>query len=146
MEGYKGEVELIRGIGRTNGRFVSLSESPANGDQHALLCFYIDDILVYSNPKFDFCNTSSIDIVSKNSSEIKLYPNPSNHSITVEFLDNQGVDTFKIFDTKGSLVKTYEVGGKNEIEVQVQGFEKGVYVYNAILKNNQTLSGRIIIK
>jgi hypothetical protein len=77
-------------------------------------------------------------------SNIKVYPNPSNHSVTVEFLEDTDVDAFKIFDTKGSLIKIYEVRGKHKIEVQ--NLEKGTYVYSAILPNNQKLSGKIIIK
>ena len=77
-------------------------------------------------------------------SNIRVYPNPSNHSVTVEFLENLDVDIFKVFDTKGSLIKTYDVRNKNTIEVQ--NLAEGAYIYSAILKNNQKLSGKIIIK
>jgi hypothetical protein len=144
VKNYVGEISLIRGIGDTRGFFISTFELPPNGNQYVLLCFYIDDMLVYSNPNFSYCNTSSINIVADNDSKIKLYPNPSNNIVTVEFLENLKVDTFKIFDIKGSLIKTYEVNGKNKIEIQ--NLVKGTYLYSAIIKNNQNLSGKIIIK
>ena len=37
------------------GFFTHTEVSPPNGDQHALLCFYIDDQLVYNNPKYNYC-------------------------------------------------------------------------------------------
>ena len=139
-----GNFRQIRGIGNMRGFFFGIFEVPADGSQYSLLCFYIDDILVYSNPDFNYCNFNSINMITNNDSHIKLYPNPSNHSITVEFLENLTVDTFQLFDTKGSLIKTYEVGGKSKVEVQ--HLAKGIYAYVTILKNNQKLSGKIIIQ
>ena len=120
-------------------------ESPP-GFQNALLCFYIDDTLVYRNPNFNYCNMNSIDTVTGNDSKVKLYPNPSTHFMTVDFLGNLEVDTFKIFDLKGALIKIYEVRGKSTITIEAQDLAKGTYVYAAILKNNQKISGKIIIQ
>ena len=144
VKNYADEVSLIRGIGDTRGFFISTFDLPTNGNKYALLCFYIDDILVYSNPNFSYCNTSSINVVTNNDSKIKVYPNPSNNIVTVEFLESLNVGTFKVFDTKGSLIKIYEVKGKSTIEIK--NLSKGTYVYSANLKNNQKLSGKIIIK
>ena len=140
---YVGET-IIRGIGDARGFFYSTYEWPTDGSQYALLCFYIDDILVYSNPDFSYCNFNSTNMIINNDSNIKLYPNPSNHSITVEFVENLTVDTFQLVDTKGSLIKTYEVNGQSKIEMQ--NLAKGIYVYSAISTNNKKLSGKIIIK
>ena len=134
---------LIRGIGSTHGFFIGSTYVPSDGSQFSLLCFYIDDALVYSNPNSNYCNTNSINDVTADL-KIKLYPNPSNCIITVEFPENLDVVTFKIFDTKGSLIKIYDVRNKNKIEVQ--NLAKGFYVYSAIIKNNQKLSGKIIIQ
>jgi hypothetical protein len=144
VKNYAEEVSLIRGMGDTRGFFEITFEQPGNGDKRALLCFYIDDILIYSNPNFNYCNTSSINIVTDNNNKIKVYPNPSNNIVTIEFLENIKIDTFKIFDIKGSLIRIYETKGKSKIEVE--NLEKGIYMYFAIIKNNQNLSGKIIIK
>ena len=134
----------IRGIGNTEGFFISTFYLPGNGNKYSLLCFYIDDTLVYSNPNFNYCNTGTINYLTDNDSKIKLYPNPSNYSITVEFLESLDVDTFSVFDIKGSLIIKYEVRGNNTIEIK--NLAKGAYVYFAVLKNNQKLSGKIIIQ
>ena len=147
VKNYFGEIGLIRGIGDTRGFFISTFVLPANGNQYALLCFYMDDELVYLNPKYSDCNgdlINSINVVTDNKSKVKLYPNPSNNNVTVEFQGNLNVDAFEIFDMKGSLIKTYKVCEKHKIEVQ--NLAKGTYVYSAILKNNRKLSGKIIIK
>ena len=144
VKNYAEEVNLIRGIGDTRGLFISTFDLPTNGNTYALLCFHIDDILVYRNPNFSYCNTSSINIITDNGTKIKVYPNPSSDILTIEFLENLKIDTFKIFDIKGSLIRTYEVKEKNKIEVK--NLETGIYMYYAIIKNNQNLSGKIIIK
>jgi len=220
---------LIKGIGDTFYPFSPLG-LPTNGDQYALLCFYIDDILVYSNSYFNCCFVPVIEIIDvpktaitgiqlelsgtilpsnatykdivwsvydtgttgatindnilyttdkgtvtvtaivkydvaidtvykqnftievesvginnypQESSHIRIYPNPSNHSITVEFSENLDVDTFEIYDIKGSLVKSYDV--KGEKTVVIQNIATGKYVYAAILKNKQKLTGKLII-
>ena len=64
---------IIRGIGNTTGFFIQTFELPTNGTQYALLCFYIDDVLIYLNPKYSDCNgnlISSINIVTDNDSKI----------------------------------------------------------------------------
>ena len=221
---------LIKGIGDTFYPFCPLG-LPTNGDQYALLCFYIDDILVYSNPYFNCCfvavteitdvpttavadiplelsgtalpnnatykgivwsiydagttgatitdnilyttdkgtvtvtatvyyeaaidtvymqnfkievESAGINDFSQESSNIRVYPNPSNHSVTVEFSENLDVDTFEIYDIKGSLIQSYNVRGKSKIEIK--DLSKGTYVYNVILKNNKKLSGKIVIQ
>ena len=144
LKGYQETITMIRGIGDTCGFFFSTFSKPTDGSQYALLCFYIDDILIYSNPKFNYCNTGTTNTVTNNDSNIKLYSNPSNHSITVEFPENLYVDVFKIFDTRGSLIKACKVSGNMKIEVQ--NLAKGAYVYAAMLKDNQRLSGKIIIQ
>ena len=150
VKNHTGEVSLIRGIGNTLGFFILTFSLPTNGDKYALLCFHIDDELIYLNPKYSDCNGTLIDTgihrieTTDNDSKIKLYSNSSNDIVTVEFLENLTTDAFKIFDIKGSLIRIYEVKGKNKIEIK--NLEKGTYLYSAITKNNQNLSGKIIIK
>ena len=147
VRNHIGELGLIRGIGDTRGFFMSTFELPGDGSKFALLCFHINDILVYLNPKYSDCNgniISSINIVADNESKIKVYLNPLNSTVIVEFLENFKVDTFKLFDIKGSLIGEYNVNCKSKIEIQ--NLVQGMYVYSAILKNNQKLSGKIIIK
>ena len=226
-----GNQRIIRGIGDTHGFFISTFYLPNDGSQYRLLCFYIDDKLVYSNPDYNYCIeavteitnvpttamagiplalsgtvvpndatfqeivwsvydigttgatitegilnattegvvvvtatvkngiavdtaytqnfTIEVQAVGINESaqelpNIKVYPNPSSHSVTVEFLRELEVETFKIFDMKGSLIKVYEIIDKDTIEVQ--NLAKGTYVYVALLKNSQKLSGKIIIQ
>ena len=103
-------------------------------------------MLVYSNPKYNYCNTNSITINSAIDTNVQIivYPNPSNDVVIVEFPENVNIETFTIFDTKGSVIKTYDVKGKRTIEIQ--NLAKGVYIYSAITENYRKLSGTIIIK
>jgi len=135
-----GSIELIKGIGRTSGFLHDITPLPTDGSQYALLYFYINGVLVYRNPYFD---PTGINNTTDNVSEIKIYPNSSNHAVSVEIPANLNVETFSIFDTRGLLIKTYNISGKTTLEIK--NLAKGVYMYVAILKNKQKLSGKIII-
>ena len=66
---------------------------------------------------------------------IKLYLNSSSYSITVEFLNDINIEIVKIFDSKGLLIRTYQVKGITKFEVQ--NLANGSYVYSAVLEKNQ---------
>ncbi|MFW5701051.1 MAG: T9SS type A sorting domain-containing protein [Cyclobacteriaceae bacterium] len=140
---YSGDISIIRGIGDIRGFFISTFELPLDGSQFALLCFNIGEILVYRNPEYNYCNPSSLNNIIDSELKFNVYPNPSNHSVTIELLQNN-IDTLSIFDTKGCLINKYSVSGKNIIETQ--NLSKGVYIIIASSTNNQKTSTKIIIK
>jgi hypothetical protein len=138
-----GKVSLIRGLGDIRGFFISTFELPTNGYQFALLYFYTDSLLIYCNPDYNYCNTNSITVNTRENSKIKVYPNPSDGNIIIEFQDGLYIETLEIFDTKGSLIKTYNVNGNKKVEISLS---KGIYMYSTTSKKIQNLSGKIIIK
>jgi len=142
VKNYAEEVSLIRGIGLTAGFFGFTLPQTLNRND-ALVSFYIDGKLIYCNPNFNNCSTNSLNDVNNNA-KIKVYPNPTNDIVIIEFPENLIIDSFKIFDIKGSLIRIYHVKEKSKIEIT--NLEKGIYIYSVTTENNNNFSGKIIIK
>ena len=76
---------------------------------------------------------SSVSIVeNKSISGLKLYPNPAQEFITLDFESINSADlTIKIFDTKGSQIQSIDkniFSGSNKIRVNTTGLQEGLYI------------------
>ena len=80
---------------------------------------------------------------------LRLYPNPASNNVSIEL--NSAVNetiSLKMYDAKGAIVKeSLEalVFGKNTIELNLTGLEKGIY-FIQLFNSNTGSSGRIIIE
>lgn len=144
VKNYTGDISIIRGIGDTRGFFISTFELPPDGSQFSLLCFYKGETLIYSNSEYNYCNSSSLNDIIDSNFQINVYPNPSNHTITIELPQNTNIDTLHIFNINGCLIKSYDVCGRNIIEAQ--NLSKGIYILSASSKNIKKMTTKIIIK
>lgn len=144
VKNLTGDISIIRGIGDTRGFFISTFELPLDGSQFSLLCFYKGDALIYSNPEYNYCNPNSLNDIKDSNFKINVYPNPSNHTITIELPQNINIDTLSIFDVNGCLIKSYNVRGKYKIKTQ--NLSTGIYILTASSKNIQKATTKILIK
>ncbi len=71
---------------------------------------------------------SSINDINKNNLNISLYPNPTENKTILKIEGEKENADILIYDINGKLVKTLKLKAMDkEIEINVQGFEKGVY-------------------
>ncbi len=75
-------------------------------------------------------------IVLESACELKVYqniPNPFNTATTVKCFVPLGISHAQlcIYDTRGSLVKCYDVNGRGDVNIQIQAgaLQSGIYVY-----------------
>ncbi len=75
-------------------------------------------------------------IVLEGACELKVYqniPNPFNTATTVKCFVPSGISHAQlcIYDTRGSLVKCYDVNGRGDLNIQIQAgaLQAGIYVY-----------------
>jgi hypothetical protein len=75
-------------------------------------------------------DVSSTGISGVNSADngIKLYPNPSNGKFTVEIDNAIEVQTVKVYNIIGSLVREQSVKGNKTIEIDMSTEREGVYI------------------
>ncbi|MDR2853918.1 MAG: T9SS type A sorting domain-containing protein [Prevotellaceae bacterium] len=75
----------------------------------------------------------------KDNSALILYPNPTNHSITIE---NQAGNTATIFDNTGkTLIQTAIISDKQQIDLKL--LSKGFYIVS-VSNKTESLYAKII--
>ena len=74
----------------------------------------------------------------------KVYPNPSNSDVTIEFEEAKHVNA-QLYDGMGRLIRTFETNGE-ENQYKIKGLSHGVYNLRMIYSNGNTENKRIIIR
>ena len=63
----------------------------------------------------------------------KIYPNPSNHELTIELIDNSKIDKLEFIDTSGKIIIPNKVEkNKNIIYVNIANLIEGTYLLELI--------------
>lgn len=95
FDGLEDETEYwIEGVGSSKGFVNAGNYTPTDdGAIFHLLCYHIDDNLVYVNPTYNACDIDEID-ESNSEKGVNIYPNPANS--TVKILNNSDFDINKI--------------------------------------------------
>jgi hypothetical protein len=96
----------------------------------------------YANDSFPSCSNIPLAIKHLNqanvNSSVKIYPNPTQNEINVEFSNNEPIDCVKIFDLNGKLIW---IGTKNlDKPIDISYLETGLYFLQAITKKGSSVS------
>lgn len=76
----------------------------------------------------------------------KMYPNPANENVTIEFVNNPDVNKIEIYSITGQVVYTQNLSNTNElININTVSFENGVY-FIKLAGENKDLFEKLIIK
>ncbi len=122
-EGF--EVYFVEGLGSMGayighiGCFLDVHE--------ALLCFYNNDEMLYTNPNFNGCWITSVTDI--HSQGINIYPNPTTDFLIIEFDDALATEiTFKVYDYTGKLIRNFNNAGyQSHYRLQVSELTAGFY-------------------
>ena len=109
-------VSYIEGIGSDNGLLMGMDYFETSS---SLYCFYQNDSLKYSSG----CDFVGIEDV-RNSSTIKIYPNPSNNQITIK---GKRINTYILSNTVGQVIKEGKQNG-DETTIEVSALPNGIYI------------------
>lgn len=72
----------------------------------------------------NYCTTAGVNVASL-SAGIKLYPNPTNGSITIT--TSQNVNNVEVYDMSGRLVKNLNLKGTGNLTTDISALNAGVY-------------------
>lgn len=105
----------IEGVGSSKGFVNCGNYTPtSDGAIFHLLCYHVDNNVIYVNPAYDACDVDDIDESSiKNS--ISIYPNPANEQIHLEGLVEES--EISLYNAFGVCVKTLTLNGNEEIAI-----------------------------
>ncbi|MBQ8957899.1 MAG: exo-alpha-sialidase [Bacteroidales bacterium] len=72
---------------------------------------------------------------------LKIYPNPASSYVTIE---TEGMQTLRIYNALGQLVKSVSVNGVSEIRLDVSEWASGTYFVEAVDVNGERKEGRFV--
>lgn len=114
----------IEGVGSSKGFVNSCNYTPtSDGAIFHLLCYHVDNDVIYVNPTY---NTCDIDEIGENTAEsnIGIYPNPASSTIGIMNTDGLSITKVEIIDLLGrTLIST-----KNSESIDVSGLPEGQYL------------------
>lgn len=121
-------LQFVEGVGSTYGPFGKLANSGFEPLLGLLLCIHYGDSLVYMNNPVLGCEQLFTSVSEYPESVMRLYPNPVNRMLNVEFdgMENpQGVIT--VMDMAGVVVLAQECNS-TVTQLDVSRLKSGIYV------------------
>lgn len=113
----------IEGVGSSKGFVNSGNYTPtSDGAIFHLLCYHVDNNVVYVNPAYDVCDVDDIDESSINN-RISIYPNPTKDVVKVLNNSNLNISKIEIIDLLGRTVAS----AKSNDEINVSNLPEGQY-------------------
>lgn len=138
-EGY--DIQLIEGIGSTYGLIEPSPGDILDNSSIQLTCYQVANTPVYPEG-INACELpSSINEYSKEYTETKVFPNPSNGTFTIEFGNTQ-IDKLKVTNLLGKTILIKNTSGMAEISLS--GLSKGIYILHMIDNNNYIITQKVI--
>lgn len=141
----------IEGIGSMNGILNGISSFGYVGAYNYLVCFSVNDSLLYQNPNFDDCFPLGFPNL------IERYDQEPNGNLDVFYDDNRiefklkravksSENKLQIFSVKGNKVYETALQHNNKVTISKENFEQGLYIYRFTNSNKLIQSGKIIVR
>lgn len=97
------------------------------------------------NTSLDIIVKSEFDDTPESINKLNIYPNPSSDQVTV-YSDNGAIlNRVSVYSMDGKLMKTINQIDSKEVNIEVNDFEKGLYIIKAS-SNTNTYSSKLIKK
>jgi len=87
-------------------------------------------------------SVANYDGLDEQQAQVAVYPNPVTDKLHITGADIQSV---RLFDPQGRLVRTEESDRADQLELDLQGYAKGVYTVS-ILSKGRTLTRKVVVK
>ncbi|HIP37404.1 MAG TPA: T9SS type A sorting domain-containing protein [Crocinitomix sp.] len=130
------EVDLSDYLGETNVQFKFrlVSDGFVTGDG-----FAFDDFSIFSD------TASTVGLNNLIADDFKIYPNPTNSSITIYTTPNTLIGSIKIYNHLGQVVKFRNGISSNKIQLDVNQLDNGMYYVKLLTLNNQTIIKKFVV-
>ena len=137
-------VSWIEGIGNEMGLLYSSGDRPTDGSGNVLICFRINDTVVYLHEDYDDCfdGWTSVRQEEKKSGSL-VYPNPVTGNSLLEIPISSEV--LQIYNFNGSIMIRSRVKGMEYYTINSSKIDPGLYLYRIQLTNGEIRSGRFIV-
>lgn len=145
-----GYISLIEGVGATSG--FSLIMYPLFEQSGTILCLKESDNQLYENwndigliaPEYsELCEANvSLNEISKNESNIHVWPNPLINQVTIRCED--GINVIEVIDVYGKRLETIEGNDIKELNMNLEHLYSGQYFLIVTTSNQQEIVKSIV--
>ncbi|MGB0882598.1 MAG: T9SS type A sorting domain-containing protein [Vicingaceae bacterium] len=74
------------------------------------------------------CTPTAVSNIENADFNVKMYPNPANGFLNVEWEGNRNITSIRIKNFLGEEVLSFDVGNQNQLKINTQKLSKGLYV------------------
>ena len=90
-------------------------------------------------------SSTGINNISQQRIQLKCYPNPTDHDLTIEYLDNKDPKTIIIYNSMGQAIMQF-LSNSNRLTLNTSQWKRGIYFIRTINKQGQTSTEKILKK
>jgi lysyl endopeptidase len=131
-----------RNLAGNNTMFVKLNDSWSNLNEHNENGQGASMLI-----QITACSSSVVqntDTIDRSKDLIKLYPNPANNYVTIEFLKYSSDNRLIVSDMVGKIIFTGEFSNRRYAEIDVSRFNPGIYLVNYQAGNERSVSKLVV--
>ena len=110
--------------------------------------YYVDDVIVTTDSNYaDSLFPTSVPSIVQPTENVRVYPNPTNTVLTVEFLTQpQQSEHLCLYDVIGQQVESVQLK-ENTTTIPVSGLPAGIYLYRILNANEAPVqSGKVLVE
>jgi hypothetical protein len=140
--------QWIEGIGSTNGLLFPLGLFPMNGSNNILGCLSQNDAIIYFNNSgpFDRCYPSNASIDENIPLPLQnISPNPFTTSTQITLDKTYHHISLSLYDIQGKLMMEKEYADCNQIQLNRNGLNNGMYFIKLTLDYRWVETGKIVV-
>ncbi len=136
-------IYFIEGIGSTYGLVEPSPGTIVDAPDFSISCFRQNNITIYPDTVSSCELITSVKPVEAQNDQLKMYPNPSHGSITIEFDKSMNIKEIRLTDLPGKIILEQQTGGRTKMEIT--NLQNGLYILTVIDKDNYLTNKKIII-
>lgn len=130
----------IEGIGSNKGICWSGSAFVVGG-WYWFLCMSENGELIYMNPNYESCYLIT-DINEIEKSSLKVFPNPTINTLSIENIENIEIESISLLNVKGQIIKQFD---SNNTRLDISNISSGYYILKISHKNG-VFTKKLIVK
>lgn len=133
-------IYFIEGIGSTYSLIERSPGSVSDNAVNIISCFSQNGSTLYPNNSTNCSLITSVNCTDKISNKIKISPNPSNGSFTVDF--DQSITEISLTDLLGNIILKHQPS--NQTKFKVDNLSSGTYLLTATDRDGKTTNKKVI--
>lgn len=135
-------IYFIEGVGSTYDLLLQSPGCVTDWSDGSITCFQQNGYTLYPDTLINCPLITSINTIDKNLNLIKVYPNPSNSSFTIDIDQSINVYEIRLTDLLGNIILRQQTN--QQTRIKIDNIKSGTYILTAIGKDNLIINKRII--